>query len=102
MGYEIIVFGMCGEALCTLETHNEDHRAAHALMGSLGVDYNYLDQAGPGDTMKFTAGELHAAQEALIVAINVEEEFTRGSVLLENALEYMAENKLSEIEIGFF
>ncbi|MDY0228468.1 MAG: hypothetical protein RBR38_16770 [Desulfomicrobium apsheronum] len=102
MGYEIIAFGTCGETICTLETHDEDHRAAHAVMGALGVDYNYLDQAGPGDTMKFNAGELHAAQAALTVAVNVEEEFTRGMVLLESALEYMKENELSEIEIGFF
>lgn len=102
MGYEIIAFGMCGEEVSRLETHDEDHRAAHALMGALGLDYNYLDQAGPGDTMKFNAGELHAAQAALTVAINVEEEYTRGMVLLESALVYMKENNLSEIEIGFF
>ena len=52
--------------------------------------------------MKFNAGELHAAQAALTVAVNVEEEFTRGMVLLESALEHMKENDLSEIEIGFF
>ena len=102
MGYEIIAFGACGETICTLETHNEDHRAAHAVMGALGLDYNYMDQEGPGDTMKFNAGELHVAQAALTVAVNVEEEFTRGMVLIESALEYMKENGLSEIEIGFF
>lgn len=102
MGYEINAFGMCGEIIATLETHDEDHRAAHALMGALGVDYSYLDQAGAGDTLKYTAGELHAAQAALTVAVNVDEEFTRGMVLLESALEYMKENDLSEIEIGFF
>lgn len=102
MGYEIIAFGLCGEEVSKLETTGEEHRAAHALMGALGLDYNYLDQAGPGDTISFNAGELHAAQAALTVAINVDEDFTRGMVLLESALEYMCENELSEIEIGFF
>jgi hypothetical protein len=102
MGYEIISFGTCGETVSTLETHHEDHRAAHALMGALGVDYDPLADSGEGDTMKFTAGELSAAQAALSVAMSVDEEFTRGLVLLADTMAYMEENEMSEIEIGFF
>ena len=102
MGYEILAFGKEGEMVASFYTHHEDHRAAHAMMGALGVSYNYLDQAGDGDTLKFTKKELSAAQEALIVAVNTDEEFSRGLIFLDDCVEYMQKNDMTEIEIGFF
>ena len=102
MGYEIIGFGKDGEDVTRLFTHYEDHRAAHALMGALGVPYDAQDICGEGDTLKFTVAELSAAQGALVGAINVDEEYTRGLTFLADCIEYMQKEELSEIEIGFF
>jgi hypothetical protein len=102
MGYEIIAFGVQGEVVATLETTLEEHKAAHALMGALGVQYEGTDDSGPGDTMEFTLRELGAAQNALIIAINVDAEFTRSLTFLADAVEYMEKHGLEDIEIGFF
>jgi len=102
MGYDISVFGAEGEVVSTLTTFYDDHRAAHALMGALGVEYESTDTEGEGDCYNFTYSELSAAQEALIVAVNVDQEFTRGLILLADAMNYMVEHEVADIEIGFF
>jgi len=102
MGYEITAFGTRGEPVAELLTYLDDHRAAHALMGALGIDYDATGSEGDGDCIDFNRGELSAAQAALTVAVNVDEEFTRGLIFLADTLTYMKENDLADIEIGFF
>jgi hypothetical protein len=102
MGYSIIAFGVEGETVATLETVLDDYEPAYALMGALGVPYDPAEGSGPGDTLEFTEKELHAAQAALVVAVNVRDVLAQGIVFLEDAINYMKKNDLSDIEIGFF
>lgn len=103
MGYEIIVFGKNGETVATLESHGDDYRAAQAVMSALDLYVDPDQESGPGDTIEYTAKELHAAEAALTVIPFRQDYVAHAAVLIRSAINYIeTQDDIDSVEIGFF
>lgn len=78
--------------------------AIDALFGALDVDLDADEIATSGkvEEFDFSTGQISAAQAALVVAVNVTEEFMLGLTFLSKTMEEMEKRGLCECSILFY